>query len=188
MKPETGGTAGNRWSHAPCANRASNGGWSSGCTWGSTCDPLGGDALQVFFLLPTVHEEEGLAEPQNQDTRSPEAPCQSHLGQVIPVLCETAAEQGFQAPRREAICVRGLQTPGIEPKFPEDAHHDLARTGGRVCELCSPAFTQKANLNIHLSTHTGEKPFQDHLCGRQQHPSQPGHAQPHPNQRETLLP
>lgn len=34
------------------------------------------------------------------------------------------------------------------------------------CEFCSNSFTQKANLNMHMSTHMGEKPFQGHLYGK----------------------
>lgn len=35
-----------------------------------------------------------------------------------------------------------------------------------VCEFCSHAFTQKADLNLHLRTHMGKKPVQGHLCGK----------------------
>ncbi|TKC34598.1 hypothetical protein EI555_019821, partial [Monodon monoceros] len=48
----------------------------------------------------------------------------------------------------------------VQQEWPVDAHQ------GQTQELEGiHAFTQKAGLNLHLSRHVGQKPFQCHLCG-----------------------
>lgn len=56
-------------------------------------------------------------------------PLVSHLCQVLPVPDGAAAARGVQAPWGEAVCVRGVRAPGIEPEWLADAHQGQAQVG-----------------------------------------------------------
>lgn len=66
-------------------------------------------------------------------------PLVSHLCQVLPVPDGAAAARGVQAPWGEAVCVRGVRAPGIEPEWLADAHQGQAQVGPSSLDCPSQA-------------------------------------------------
>lgn len=81
------------------------------------------DALQVFFLLPGLHEKERFAEPQNQAARRPQTPDLSHQCQrVLSRLKFTVP--GFHACReklRSCLCASCFGHQALSQNGLEDA-------------------------------------------------------------------
>lgn len=61
----------------------------------------------------------------------------------------------------------GLLVGQVQGRFNgADTEQETARRRVCVCQFCGKGFRSQANLDSHVRTHTGEKPFTCSVCGR----------------------
>ena len=111
-------------------------------------------------------------------------PCQRSLDmQVIECCSDSVCWFILSAPSFAKVCVlqfataHELTTPGSAMSYSEfdDTRSKLKRK--YVCPVCSKAFPVPAKMEIHMRTHTGDRPFACEYCG--QRFSEKGNMQRH---------